>query len=273
MKHQLLLSYALTLTALAVSSKDADMIKPSDYTRRMVGGKSEKDTNSKPKSPSPKPSSAAKATPNSKGGKIGEGNSYTKSGKGSKAGDYDYYYMAPFTCPGKCIDADGENFDNEGVLQDAVMPCSMHSMHGRTQQWLLHMSSDIVQVESSVDLGKCISVNTDTKTNIKDACSGGTLKLLSCDNPASLWYFSGAQLLSSFCWAHASVSAAMSVTPSCEELIAAHNGTDVSTTNSAASAQATFMLMTIEDMSIIYSSDVIDHSTYSPTLSPIVGGP
>lgn len=265
MKQQLRLGSALTLTAFAVSSKDADRIKPSDYTRRMVGGKSEKNTSSKPKSTSPTPSPAAKATPNSKGGKIGEGNSHTKSGKGSKAGAYDYYYMAPFTCPGKCIDANGA-FD-EGELIDAVMPCSMHSMHSRTQQWILHMSSDIVQVESSVDLGKCISV--DTVPDTKVACSGGTLKLLSCDNPASLWYFSGAQLLSSFCWAHGSVSAAMSVTPKCEELIAAHNGTDVSTTNSAASAQATFMLMTIEDMKIIYSlSDDSDHHTYSPTYSP-----
>lgn len=262
MKLRLLFGSTATLRALAVSSEDADTnkhikISPdlhSAFARRMDGGRAGKEAILKPASTPTHKLSLAKATPNSTGSKVGKKNLNTKSGKGSKAGDYEYYYMAPSVCQDTCIDADDENVGT-GDLDIALTSCSTHAMGSRTQQWILRTSNDIVRVESSAYLGECIAVS------LEDSCSGD-LQLLPCDNPGALWYFTGGQLLSLLCWS-GGVSAAMSVSykadaSTCDKLMAyeVNIATDASsraagTTNSVATAQATFMLISIDDMNKI----------------------
>ena len=112
------------------------------------------------------------------------------------------YFMSPFSCGNMCIDA----FDAAMVQRDdhklstAVVECNTEYL---TQQWVLHQSHDLVQVESYEYKGKCIAIhhNTDMdRSDIEKACNEGTLELTSCDHPASRWYFTGGQLLSFFCW-------------------------------------------------------------------------
>ncbi|KAL3773054.1 hypothetical protein ACHAW5_000471 [Stephanodiscus triporus] len=265
MKLRLLFGSAAALMALAVSSEDADTkknikISPdlhSAFTRRMNGGRAGKETISKSASkPTHKLSTAkaANATPDSTGSKVGKKILNTKSGKGSKAVEYDLYYMAPSVCQDTCIDAYDENIGT-GDLDIALTSCSTRAMGSRTQQWILRMSNDIVQVESSAYLGECIAVS------LEYSCSGD-LQLMPCDNPGALWYFTGGQLISLLCWSRG-VSAAMGVSykadaSTCDKLMVyeVNIATDASsratgTTNSVSTAQATFMLITIDDMNKI----------------------
>lgn len=112
------------------------------------------------------------------------------------------YFMSPFSCGNMCIDA----FDAAMIQRDdhklstAVVECNTEYL---TQQWMLHQSHDLVQVESYEYKGKCIAIHHDTdmdRSDIEEACNKGTLELTSCDHPASRWYFTGGQLLSFFCW-------------------------------------------------------------------------
>ena len=254
MKHQFLIGSALTLAAWAVSSEEVSE-SHSDFTRRLaVGAKTEK-----PAGKTEKPA-----------GKTAKDATYSKA---SKAGveDFDHYYLAPFACPGKCIDADGANLQT-GALDSAVMTCSTRaSLNSHTQQWRLHMSNDIVQVESSVYLGECIAVSYmpgDLNQTIGNSCRRGTLKLLPCDNPGSLWYFSGEQLLSFLCWARGGVSTTMSVSSTCDKFTG--YSTVTNTTKMAVQpAQATFMLITAEDMNLLPLDQALTQGpTFTPTYFP-----
>lgn len=130
----------------------------------------------------------------------------SKSGKSSRHSQ-DHaatkYYVAPFSCTNKCIDAKGADFGT-GELIYALQGCTTNEiMHGNTQQWMLNEHDDMVQVESDAYRGKCIGVNYkpgDGMEDVKDMCHNGVLALLPCEDPATYWYFTGGQLASFFCW-------------------------------------------------------------------------
>lgn len=130
----------------------------------------------------------------SKSGKSG-GGSFTssKSNKDSKSGksSKELYYLGPLACPGHCVDISGINFMT-GELTDVLKSCDNDSID---QHWIVHNDDTFVKIESRVYPNECISVN-------KDYCStfGSTLILEDCSEHTSMWYFTGGQLLSAYCW-------------------------------------------------------------------------
>jgi hypothetical protein len=130
----------------------------------------------------------------SKSGKSG-GGSFTssKSNKDSKSGksSKDPYYLGPLACPGRCVDISGINFMT-GALTDVLKPCDNDSID---QHWIVHNDDTFVKIESRVYPNECISIH-------KDHCSdfGSDLILGDCEEHASMWYFTGGQLVSAYCW-------------------------------------------------------------------------
>lgn len=143
-----------------------------------------------------------------RGGKSGKSSSL-KSGKSGKSSG-DVFYVAPFSCPNHCIDADGANFKS-GAFDSAMRKCDNDKV---SQQWIVHQDGTFVKLESVTFSGYCISIDwemSDGKHSISDVCDavttdvgdntvGSELILGSCDSHTSSWYFTGGQLLSAFCW-------------------------------------------------------------------------
>ena len=129
----------------------------------------------------------------------------SKTGKSGKSGKSESYHIAPFSCPGRCIDAEGADY-NSGELSNAVQSCNVDGSHGYTQQWLVHQDTTFVKVESYAYEGQCIGVfyePGDSAEDIEGACGFGEdaeLALRPCDSTSTNWYFTGGQLLSAFCW-------------------------------------------------------------------------
>ena len=127
----------------------------------------------------------------------------SKSSKMSKAGllpGEDMFYITPFSCANKCLDAPMEA---GGELNDAVVDCHNDMA---SQKWIIHQDEygTFVKIESHVHEGFCISVDyeeSDSETRIEQACSNyNNLRLYPCESDAANWYFTGGQLLSGFCW-------------------------------------------------------------------------
>ena len=109
------------------------------------------------------------------------------------------YFMSPFSCGTMCIDASDAGI-NSGKLNKAVVGCKPEY---QPQQWILHQNHDLVQIESSAYKNKCIAIDyspTYYRNQMEMNCNEGILVLMSCDSPASRWYFTGGELLSFFCW-------------------------------------------------------------------------
>ncbi|EJK51592.1 hypothetical protein THAOC_29224 [Thalassiosira oceanica] len=120
--------------------------------------------------------------------------------KSGKSGKSESYHIAPFSCPGQCIDAEGADYET-GELSSAVQACNVHGSHGYTQQWLIHQDTTFVKAESYAYEGQCIGVvyePGDSAEDIKGACEYAELALRPCDSPSTNWYFTGGQLLSAF---------------------------------------------------------------------------
>ena len=137
--------------------------------------------------------------------KSDKSNTKSKSGKS----ELDTYHIAPFSCAGQCIDAEGADYGT-GELSSAVRACNVHGSHRHTQQWIIHQDTTFVKAESYAYEGQCIGVDYepgDSKEDIQGACDFAELALRPCDSPSTNWYFTGGQLLSAFCWLNGVTSA------------------------------------------------------------------
>ena len=138
-------------------------------------------------------------------------------------------HIAPLTCTNKCVDANGLN-DQTMLLEAAIVECNGDE---KGQEWSIHRSEgSIVQVESRLFPGMCLAVAhdhyvLDSTTGLKiivgfayishhpvgilkagvpvdqntiQACTAGTVGLISCEYPSNQWYFTGGQFISLSCW-------------------------------------------------------------------------
>ena len=73
-----------------------------------------------------------------------------------------------------------------------------------TQMWLVRSDSSYVMIESYDCPGMCISVDYeigDDDKMIDETCYNGELMLKDCNSEyGTEWYFTGGQLINSFCW-------------------------------------------------------------------------
>ena len=131
------------------------------------------------------------------------------SSKSSKAGGE--YFIAPFSCPQKCISADHYVLNH---LLDAVSECDTSDEY---QKWNVYFDGDSLKMESAAhnDGGMCLA--------IIGGCAAGELGLAHCDAEESNWYLLGGNLASRYCWDQGT-RIAMSVddpnNPACTNLVA-----------------------------------------------------
>jgi hypothetical protein len=73
-----------------------------------------------------------------------------------------------------------------------------------TQMWLVRSDSSYVMIESYDCPGMCIAVDYeigDSDQMIDETCYNGELMLKDCNSAfGTEWYFTGGQLINSFCW-------------------------------------------------------------------------
>lgn len=112
----------------------------------------------------------------------------SKSGKSSK----DAYYIGPVGCPGHCVDVSGVNFMS-GNLDNVLKPCDNDS---KDQKWRIHSDDTFVKMESMTYPNMCIAI--ENKMNCSDVAAN--LILGDCDDHESMWYFTGGELISAYCW-------------------------------------------------------------------------
>ena len=138
---------------------------------------------SKSKSSKRDPAAGSSPAPDSKSSK--RGGSDGKSGKATDA-----YYIGPISCPNHCVDVSGVNFMT-GLLNNAIKTCDNQS---QDQKWIVHNDDTFVKLESHSYPNMCIQVEN------QSTCVGGTLVLGDCSDHESMWYFTGGQLISAYCW-------------------------------------------------------------------------
>eukprot|EP00956_Cyclotella_meneghiniana_P024976 scaffold51136_cov56-Cyclotella_meneghiniana.AAC.5 len=139
----------------------------------------------------------AKVAKSSKAGKAttdDEEDIGSKSAKSSKSGKLskDAYYIGPVGCPGHCVDVSGVNFMS-GNLDNVLKPCDKDS---EDQKWRIHFNDTFVKMESMAYPNMCIAI--EDKMDCSDVAAN--LILRDCDVHESMWYFTGGELISSYCW-------------------------------------------------------------------------
>jgi hypothetical protein len=96
-------------------------------------------------------------------------------------------------------------------MSDAVEICQDDEL---TQMWLVRSDGTYVMIESYDNPGMCISVDYEDGDNegmVAETCLDGILMLRDCHSVyGTEWYFTGGQLINSFCWA-AGLSSMMTV--------------------------------------------------------------
>ena len=87
--------------------------------------------------------------------KAGKSNTPTAS-KSSKGKTGDDYFIAPFSCPQRCISADGYEPDSH-LLEDAVVECDVNDSY---QKWKVHQVGSLLKFESAAqhDHDMCLAV-------------------------------------------------------------------------------------------------------------------
>ena len=110
------------------------------------------------------------------------------------------YYLLPVACPGECIaSAVGGTYGNE--LVHSVYECDELDT---AQMWLVRSDSSYIQIESYECPGMCIAVDYERGDNaqfVDQTCYNGVLTLKDCNSEfGTEWYFTGGQLVNSFCW-------------------------------------------------------------------------
>mmetsp|Transcript_11627 Transcript_11627/g.23319 ORF Transcript_11627/g.23319 Transcript_11627/m.23319 type:complete len:293 (+) Transcript_11627:80-958(+) len=277
------LASALSLAAASKSSKSS-VTAPTAPVDTAKAGKSASASVSlslSPKSDKSSPTDAAKAAKSSS--PIA-----SKSGKSSKTGEY---FMAPFSCPQKCIS--GQNYElSSHILDDAVNVCDASNAY---QMWKVHEYGTFLKFESAAhyDEGMCLAVvhpDSSHETNkwdfgnghyggfismgtvydyvfamfssedVDEICSG-QLGLLDCNHPGTNWFNTGGQFLSASCW-NQGISAAMSVDESCTDLT-------VDTSSSVITKSETFMLLESD----FIESIIVPSQAPSVSLAPTTSAP
>lgn len=225
-----------------------------------------------------KRSSAKKPINKRSSAKSDKPDTRSKSGKSGKS---ESYHIAPFSCPGQCIDAEGADYET-GELSSAVQACNVHGSHGYTQQWLIHQDTTFVKAESYAYEGQCIGVvyePGDSAEDIKGACEYAELALRPCDSLSTNWYFTGGQLLSAFCWLNG-VSSIMGVYYLSETVGCAGDLSSYSGNIDPLQREDTFLFIESDVMAMMEVSsrsieDVPENfpttfPTYFPSLSPTI---
>lgn len=86
-------------------------------------------------------------------------------------------------------------------MTDSVEDCNELDT---TQMWLVRSDSSYVMIESYDCPGMCIAVDYemgDDDKMIEETCFNGELMLKDCNSDyGTEWYFTGGQLINSFCW-------------------------------------------------------------------------
>mmetsp|Transcript_5363 Transcript_5363/g.12186 ORF Transcript_5363/g.12186 Transcript_5363/m.12186 type:complete len:333 (-) Transcript_5363:144-1142(-) len=136
------------------------------------------------------------------GGGWGSGKSGEWSGDGGWKGDFPHeemFYMLPTACPNECISS---YVSNSGEMVDSLKTCKIHE---ESQQWLVRSDESYIMIESYDQPGMCIAVDFergDDELMVAETCYNGELVLKDCHaDYGTEWYFTGGQLLNSFCWA------------------------------------------------------------------------
>ncbi|KAL3803128.1 hypothetical protein HJC23_003403 [Cyclotella cryptica] len=194
-------------------------------------------------------------------GKTGKatGTSGSKNGKGgSKSGkaSEDAYYIGPLSCPNQCVDVSGVDFLS-GLLSNAIRRCDNESID---QRWKVHNDETFLKIESMTYPDMCIAIRDRT------SCSGGTLALGDCADHESMWYFTGGQLISAYCWVNGFTNV-MGVIPNvggrCDPSLNGYPGTDSLVVRAD-------VFMFIDDNSIMGNvpTQQPTNENYFPTASP-----
>mmetsp|Transcript_4668 Transcript_4668/g.8018 ORF Transcript_4668/g.8018 Transcript_4668/m.8018 type:complete len:243 (+) Transcript_4668:255-983(+) len=235
------LASALSLAAASKSSKSS-VTAPTAPVDTAKAGKSASVSVSlslSPKSDKSSPTDAAKAAKSSSP-------NASKSGKSSKTGEY---FMAPFSCPQKCIS--GQNYElSSHILDDAVNVCDASNAY---QMWKVHEYGTFLKFESVAhnDEGMCLAVG--------EECSG-LLGLADCNDPEAKWFETGGQLLSASCW-NQGTSAALSVDVTCTDLTLDSSSSDITTSQ-------TFMLLESDFIESIIVPSQAPSVSLAPTVTP-----
>ena len=141
------------------------------------------------------------------------------------------YFLAPFSCPQKCISAHGYE-PSSHLLEDEVSDCDVSDSY---QKWRVHQVGSLLKFESAAQHyhNMCLAVvhqDSDSdevgqfQTPFYDSVQysagvtcNGELGLANCDHPGTNWYNTGGNLLSALCWDQFA-PAAMSVNEECTDL-------------------------------------------------------
>eukprot|EP00577_Skeletonema_sp_RCC1716_P017224 CAMPEP_0113412554 /NCGR_PEP_ID=MMETSP0013_2-20120614/22906_1 /TAXON_ID=2843 ORGANISM="Skeletonema costatum, Strain 1716" /NCGR_SAMPLE_ID=MMETSP0013_2 /ASSEMBLY_ACC=CAM_ASM_000158 /LENGTH=278 /DNA_ID=CAMNT_0000299073 /DNA_START=100 /DNA_END=936 /DNA_ORIENTATION=- /assembly_acc=CAM_ASM_000158 len=267
------LASAFSLAAASKSSKSS-VTAPTTPVDTAKAGKSASVSVSLSLSPK---SDKTPATDAAKAAKSSSPNA-SKSGKSSKTGEY---FMAPFSCPQKCIS--GQHYElSSHILDDAVNVCDASNAY---QMWKVHEYGTFLKFESAAhyDEGMCLAVvHSDpahesnkwdlgnghfgglivahSSEDVDEICSG-QLGLLDCNHPATKWVNTGGQLLSASCW-NQGISAALSVDESCTDLT-------VDSSSSVITKSETFMLLESD----FIQSIIVPSQAPSVSLAPTTSAP
>ncbi len=258
------LTYLASAFALAAADSKAEKGAPAPDASK--AGKS----SPAPTFPDSMSYSMSMPTPSPSGSKSGKGNTppHSKSGKGKTS---DEYFIAPFSCPKKCISAEPYDLSSHLLVDGAVTECDASSSY---QKWRVHQVGGLLKFESAAqyDTGMCLAVvheDPEHETNdggfvypvaegvgfgiinivgnfgrhrnlisedYADVTCNGKLGLAHCDHPGSYWYNTGGNLLSALCW-NQGTSTAMSV-EGCTDLVAVNT-----TITGDLTTSETFMLL------------------------------
>ena len=112
-------------------------------------------------------------TPSPSGSKSGKGTTpNSKSGKGKTS---DEYFIAPFSCPKKCISAEPYDLSSHLLVDGAVTECDASDSY---QKWRVHQVGGFLKFESAaqLDQGMCLAVvheDPEHETNSRGAIGPG----------------------------------------------------------------------------------------------------
>ena len=117
--------------------------------------------------------------------------------------------MLPVACPNSCVSS---HLSGNYEFIDSIKECREYE---ETQLWGVVSDGSYIMIESYDQKGKCIAVDYksgDSDLMIAKTCFNGELVLKDCYDTeyGTEWYFTGGQLVNSFCWA-AGLSSVMTV--------------------------------------------------------------
>jgi hypothetical protein len=118
------------------------------------------------------------------------------------------FHLLPSACPNQCISS---HINEDDEMVDTVEVCQRDEP---AQMWMVRSDGSYVMIESYDNPGMCISVDYEVGDNdemVAETCQNGILMLRDCHSVyGTEWYFTGGQLINSFCWA-AGLSSMMTV--------------------------------------------------------------